>query len=66
MVKCGTQPGVISCDLDEAFKKISEKFEQTPSTKIYIPGQAPIEVPIVNMHNNSVYFETSVVLDLNE
>ena len=38
LVKAGTQPGVISCDLDEAFKKISEKFEQTPSTKIFIPG----------------------------
>ena len=38
LVNCGTQPGVISGNLDEAFAKISEKFEQTPSTKIYIPG----------------------------
>jgi len=50
LVNCGTQPGVISCDLDAAFKKISEKFEQTPSTKIYIPGQSvAIEVPISHM-----------------
>jgi len=27
LVKAGTQPGVISCDLDEAFKKICDKFE---------------------------------------
>ena len=52
--------------MDEAFRKIFQKFEQTPSTKIYIPGQAPIEVPIGNMSNNSVIFETKVVLDLNE
>ncbi len=38
LVKAGTQPGVISCDLDEAFNKISQKFEHTPSTKIFIPG----------------------------
>jgi len=48
LVKCGTQPGVISCDLDEAFKKIMEKYEQTPSSKIFIPGLPPIEVPIIH------------------
>ena len=26
LVKAGTQPGVISCNLDEAFTKISQKF----------------------------------------
>ena len=56
---------MISCDLDKAFAKISEKFEQTPSIKINIPGQHPIEVPIVNSTEETVFFETSVVLDLN-
>lgn len=56
---------MISCDLDEAFRKITEKFDQTPSIKIFIPGQAPIEVPITNQTGSTVYFETSVVLNLN-
>lgn len=66
LVKSGTQPGVISSNLDEAFRKISEKYEQAPCTKIFIPGQAPIEVPIVNTTSDNVVFETSVLLDLND
>ena len=70
MVKAGTQPGVISCNLDEAFAKISQKFEQTPSAKIFIPGQAPIEVPVVDFNAEPssakyVSFEASVMLNLN-
>jgi len=63
LVNCGTQPGIISSDLDQAFTKILEKFEQTVSTKVFIPGQAPIEVPLTYSDNNSVTFEISVVLE---
>ncbi len=42
-----------------------EKYEQTPSSKIFIPGLPPIEVPIIHQTANEVNFETSVILDLN-
>ena len=62
---------MISCNLDEAFAKITQKFEQTPSAKIFIPGQAPIEVPVVDCNAEPstakyVTFEASAVLNLND
>ena len=66
LVNAGTQRGVISCDLDDAFSKITEKFEQTPSTKVYIPGQDPIDVPIVDADSeHNLRFSAHVLLDLN-
>lgn len=38
LVKSGTQAGIVSSDIDKAFTKIYETFEQTPSAKIKIPG----------------------------
>jgi len=38
LVSIGTQKGVISSNVDEAFTKILEKFEQTPAVKLFIPG----------------------------
>lgn len=66
LVKAGTQPGIVSGDLDEAFKKILEKFEQTPSAKVFIPGQAQaIEVPLTYTDHHNVTFSTSIVLKAN-
>ena len=66
LVKSGSQPGVISSNVDEAFSKILEKFEATPTAKFKIPGQATIDVPMTDSNHNSVTFETSVILDLNQ
>jgi hypothetical protein len=66
LVKGGSQPGVISSNVDEAFSKILEKFEATPTAKFKIPGQATIDVPMTDSNYSSVTFETSVILDLND
>jgi hypothetical protein len=52
--------------MDEAFPKILNTFEKTPSTKIKIPGQAAIDVPMTFSDDAVVTFETTVLLDLNE
>ena len=66
LVKSGSQPGVISSNVDEAFSKILEKFEATPTAKFKIPGQATLDVPMTESNYSSVTFETSVILDLND
>jgi hypothetical protein len=66
LVKSGTQAGIVSSDIEKAFTKIYETFEQTPSAKIKIPGQAPIEVPLTFSDKDSVTFETNVILESNE
>ncbi len=66
MVNSGSQPGIISCNFDEAFKKILEKFETTTSTKFKIPGQAAIDVPMTFSDGQTVIYEINVMLDLNE
>ena len=66
LVKSGSQPGVISSNVDEAFSKILEKFEATPTAKFKIPGQATIDVPMTDSNYSSVTFETSVILDRND
>ena len=65
-MKSGTQAGIVSSDIEKAFTKIYETFEQTPSAKIKIPGQAPIEVPLTFSDKDSVTFETNVILESNE
>ena len=52
--------------MDEAFPKILNTFEKTPSTKIKIPGQAAIDVPMTFSDDAVVPFETTVLLDLND
>ena len=66
MVNSGSQPGVISSNIDEAFKKILEKFETTTSTKFKIPGQAAIDVPMTFSDGQTVTYEINVILDLND
>ncbi len=65
LVRCGSQPGVISSDIDQAFTKILEKFEAIPSTKLRIPGQATIDIPMTGSSRNDVVFERSVILECN-
>ena len=52
--------------MDEAFPKILNTFEKTTSTKIKIPGQAAIDVPMTFSDDAVVTFETTVLLDLND
>lgn len=66
LAKSGSQAGVISSDIDAAFSKIVNEFEITPSTKVKIPGQAPINVPLTYSNDEFVTFETSIVLAKNE
>ena len=42
-----------------------EKFETTPSTKIRIPGQATINIPMTGSNWHDVIFETTVILEQN-
>ena len=42
------------------------EFEITPCTKVNIPGQAPINVPLTYSNDEFVTFETSIVLVKNE
>ena len=66
LAKSGSQSGVISSNIDEAFTKIGNEFEITPSTRVTIPGQAPINVPLTYSNEEFVTFETSIVLVKNE
>ncbi len=67
LAKFSTEPGIISNNLNEAFKQIMQTFEQTAMTKICIPGQEPIGVSVTHENEDSgiVEFSLETVISAN-